>query len=230
MRYYENEKRPGTIEPWISNTELGWPTNSVGIGVLLINAKTGHILIGQEPDDKTINGETTVIRGQFSIPTESRKKGPTLLNEMPHKNAQAALVEEVLRRTPQDVRNHLIFLTQIPKVPTVFREIVQVNGDPNKKGDLAIVMYDPKDTDPLKSPQGDLENLQWVPFHDALTLYPLRKVTRDFLTFLDKSGFDVRSYVDAYRELPQNHTVVFRYEFDKEEFIKERNLAVDLYR
>jgi len=223
------ERNIWRVETRISHTlELGKQSNSVGVGIIVMNAETGDILLGEEPNDKFVNGYLSVKKGDISIPIESRKED----REFDYQTIQAGLIEEVLGGTDIDaVQNRLFFLSRT-LVPQFFPEAIKVNGS-EKRGSLVVVMYDPQNNDVLKNPSGDLLNLRWSTLTDALEIDNLRTHARDFLHVFchgrNPSGV-AHMYQDNYWKHREKRFPIFLAKFNKQTFLEERNAKQDIYR
>lgn len=181
---------------------------SVGTGIIVIHAQTGHILIGEETSSKTINGQVVHEIGDISIPLETRRR-----KERPIENIRRAIREEVHGDlTPEIAASyHLVFDSN---TPPFFSSAIQVENDPEKMGDLAIVMFNPT---PIAEPQyhGELTNLRWMDINSVLQIPNLRKVARQFFTYYFTSGDPtqlIQQHVTAFHNFPEKRVALFRNE------------------
>lgn len=198
------------------------PKRHVGLGVIILNANSGHIWTIEELDTRESKDRK---HGQLSVPLETRKQGETF-----HRNLLGALAEAYDDQDADgnDIRDKLSrSIFQLNEVVSFFSKAVIFANEKNVFiCDLAILIYDGPDIKPCAYNKEEVKSLGWMPVGEFLAsnIRPLAKKlveTAYNLGHIDKaldayhyashgngkkplldSGFSIRDYYNSRERLP----------------------------
>lgn len=197
------------------------PKRHVGLGVIILNAKSGQIWTIEELDTRESKDRK---HGQLSVPLETRKQGETF-----HRNLLGALAEAYDDQDTDgnDIKEELSrSIFQLNEGVSSFPKAVTIVNEKNVfLCDLKILIYDGPDLKLCAYNKEEVKSLGWMPVEEFLTsnTRPLAKKlveTAYNLGYIDKaldayhyashgngkkplleSGFSIRDYYNSREKL-----------------------------
>lgn len=177
---------------------------TMGMGVVIINAKTGEILAVQERFLKERSGRAS---GQLSIQLETRKIGEGAVGNMEGAIAEAFDdVDHDGRDVRADVIGSLYCVGQIPQKTL----IVGQNGS-RIKFDVVALLHDGRDI-PTRPYSHEVEGSHWVAPETFLGAAGVRPLARVVIEELLTSGL-YRELLFTFRNSPESRRPVFNPDF-----------------